>query len=393
MNADSDFIYLLRAVVNGKTACEVSNWEEVYKKLRQHNICNFVWELAQKDRTCPKEILSQIHRAFLAAIAADMNQQQEIALTQQMFEKNNIQAIMLKGWLMKKLYLRSDLRTMADTDIFIKSENEEDIHRQLLQLGYQSKTYGGKKDNTYFKEPYVTLEMHKNLFMYEDMWNDCFNAPDSPMYIWKRLTTIDGFHCIFQMDLELFYVYMIAHMAKHLKDDGGIGVRAFMDLYVYRRQYRESMDWEAIHRDFALLGLTTFSERAAILSDCWFLNEKDDITYPNESYKRFADYILDGGTYGSMDNFVINNEIMRGKREIGSIQYIWQRAFPSRASMEKRFPELKEKRYLLPSCWMKRLWRDGFHRMEAVKSEIKSVKKTDLNRVKEVQEMYQEWGL
>lgn len=386
-------IQLLRMVLNEGNHDGKRDWGNAYVILQKHNICNFVWEAARKDSSCPKDVIQRLHRSFLSAVKLDTVQQQEISAVQRSLESASISVIMLKGWCMKQYYPRSDLRTMADADIFMSSEDEAAVHSRLLALGYEGRTYGGKKDNVYLKKPYMTLEMHKNLFMYEDEWNKYFNTPASPMYIWNRAILVDGFQYIYQMDAELFYVYMVAHMAKHLKDDGGIGIRAFLDLYMYRRHFKESLNWDIICRDFKLLGLTTFAERAAILSDCWFSGTSDDINYPDKSYEIFANYILGGGTYGSTDYFVTNNEAMHGEKKYSSIRYLWRRAFPNRESMEKRFPELKEKRYLLPYYWCKRLWRGGFCRIAAVKSELRGVQNVDIDKVKAIHEMYEKWGL
>lgn len=333
------------------------------------------------------------NKQYYMAIYRYLQQDAALHEIEAAFSEAQISFLPLKGAVLRTYYPEPWMRTMADIDILMELKDEERVHQQLLSMGYENKSYGGKKDNVYFKAPYVTIEMHKNLFMYEDEWNGYFSSPDSPMYVWNRLMPMDGYSCIYQMDSELFYVYMIAHMAKHLKDDGGIGVRAFMDLYVYRQNFEKLLDWDAIHHDLTLLGLTTFAERAATLADCWFSSKLDNINYPDESYECFANYVLDGGTYGSTEYFVANNEALGEERGGSSVGYIWKRAFPSRTSMEKRFPQLKEKGYLLPYYWGKRLWRDGFHRMNAVKNEIKSVQNIDFDKVEAIKKVYREWGL
>lgn len=150
------------------------------------------------------------------------------------FDKQNLSVVMLKGWVMKDLYPRTDYRFSADTDIFIHSDDEKKIHDIIMKRGFSNNGIGDKKDTVYFKQ-FNTLEIHKNLFMYEESWNDAFNDLDSPMCIWKRLKKLDGYSNIYVMDVDLYYVYHLAHMVKHLiNGGGGIGVKAILDLWVYR---------------------------------------------------------------------------------------------------------------------------------------------------------------
>lgn len=344
-----------------------------------------------EDNKPSEKALSRLEQDSITLVLRDANQISETEELMTEFEQAHIPAIMLKGWVMKELYPRTDLRSRADTDIFIRATDEKQIHQMILKHGFKAISYGGKKDNVYSKEPFVTLEMHKNLFEYEDDWNEVINNKYGRQYIWKRIENLDGYHYISKMDKELYYVYMVAHMAKHLKDDGGIGVRAFLDLWIYRKAFSGKLDMEHINEDFAAFGLTTFAERAYTLACSWFAGEK--IVYPDDSYAKFGEYIMTCGAYGNSDNFVANNEVMRGEKKPGTVGYVFRRAFPTKTSMETRYPALKKHPAALPYYWAKRLWYSGVHRRAEVKGEIESAKNIDYDKVSEIHEMYKEWGL
>ena len=263
-----------------------------------------------------EKVLERLEQDSITQVIQDTNQISETEELIAEFEEQQIHAIMLKGWIMKDLFPRTDLRSRADTDIFIHTSDQEKIHRIILNMGFKTISYGGKKDNVYSKEPFVTFEMHKNLFEYEDDWNEVINNKYGRQYIWKRIDKLDNYHYIHKMDEELYYVYMVAHMAKHLKDDGGIGIRAFMDLWIYRKAFADKLDMERINDDFEAFGLTTFAERAYQLALSWF--DEDKIKYPDESYEKFAEYIMSCGAYGNSDNFVVNNEVIPDKKLDGN---------------------------------------------------------------------------
>lgn len=382
-----DFITILRSVFTGEELPSCSDWEEIYTYAKKHNVQNMITGAAQVSSGVPAHILTNLQRKADQAIAMDMTRAYEIEEVQREFEKEKIPVIMLKGWVMKSLYPRTDLRTMADTDIFMKAEDELRVHTMLLSLGFESQIYGGRKDNIYSKEPFVTVEMHKNFFLYEDHWNQLFNNPDSPMYIWNRINREKDFLYIYCMDKELFFVYMIAHMAVHLKN-GGTGVRAFLDLWIYQRKNQE-LDQQIIQRDLDLLGLSKFAENVIKLSQMWF----DGKECKEEKINQFGDYILQCGVYGNSDFFVASNEALSVDSRWSRMKYLLNRAFPSADAMKTRFPLLDKKPYLLPYYYVKRLWRDGFQRRSIVKNEIKSIKEIDYQEVRQIHKLYQDIGL
>ena len=391
----ADFIGLLKSAVESKPYHGGNiNWRELLRLSKFHHVDNLIFEaisMLPEAEKPSEQALAGLEQDSMTQVIQDANQISEAEELMDALEQNKIPAIMLKGWIMKDLYPRTDLRTRADTDIFIHTSDEKKIDQMIRNRGFKTIAFGGKKDNVYCKEPFVTFEMHKNLFEYEDDWNEVINNKYGRQYIWKRIEKLDGYHYINRMDKEFYYVYMVAHMAKHLKDDGGIGVRAFMDLWIYRKAYAGSLNMDVMGSDFEALGLTTFAEKAYTLACCWF--DGDKINYPDESYLKFAEYIMDCGAYGNSDNFVMNNEAMRGDKKPSSKGYIFRRAFPPRESMEKRYPALKKHPVRLPYYWAKRLWYSGVHRRTEIKGEIESAKHIDYDKVNTIHEMYQEWGL
>ena len=181
-------------------------------------------------------------------------------------------------------------------------------------------------------------------------------------------------------------------MVKHLvSGGGGIGVKAILDLWLFRKANEEQMDFARIDADLKTLGLTQFAKTVYELASSWFSGK--EINYPNDSIRKFGEYIIDCGAYGHSDNFVANNEAMRDVKKPTRIGYIRRRAFPSKSSMEKRFPKIKKYPMMLPYYWAKRLWYSGVHRRTAVKGEVNSAWNVDYRRVEEVHELYEKWGV
>lgn len=379
-----DFVY---AAINDTQPPACENWDKLISLAKFNDLQNLIAEEALKSEHLPESTREMLFNMQMGAVIKDANQETEVNSVINSFEKNHIKAIMLKGWYLKRLYPRMDLRTMADTDIFIKQSAERKVHELLKLLGYSVVTFGGKKDNVYYKDPVITLEMHKNLFMYEDEWNERFNTPDSEMYIWNHIVPIDGYQYIYRMDDELFFVYMIAHSAKHLMDDGGIGARAFLDIWIYLKE-KPDLNFEIVFRDFDKLNLTKFAKAAIALSEFWF-----DKKRVSSEIEQFGDYILKCGVYGNSDFFVVNNEVMRDGKKHSKWGYAFKRAFPNMESMKHRYPQLENKPWLLPVCYTKRLWYSLTHRKDAIKGEINSAGNINYEEARRIRKLYKMIGL
>ena len=378
---------VLASVTDGVfSSCE--NPEALVKLAKYHSVENLVAEVLSKSSILPAEVSKELTEMQSLLIVKDANQELEVNNLINLFEENRISVIMLKGWLMKNLYPRTDMRSMADTDIFIKESDQQTVHNIIKNQGYSVVSYGGKKDNVYVKKPFSTLEMHKNLFMYEDNWNEIFNNENSETFIWKRVKKISGYEHIYQMDDELFFVYMIAHIAKHLLDDGGIGIRAMLDVWLFMKK-TPNLNLDIVYKDLKKLNLCSFSDKVIELTEYWF----DKKISASNTIEEFSDYILKCGVYGNSNNFVATKEELICFEKPSKIKYVFRRAFPKIEDMKVRYPQLNKNIWLLPVLYIKRLWYSLIHRTDSIKKEINSAGEVDFTEVKRIHQLYKDIGL
>lgn len=386
--SEKNLIDALRLAVTGGRLNNCENCTELSKVANFHHVQNLLAEVLPSKERIPANIIAELTEMQTLLVIKDANQEDEVLSLMKLFEQNKIQVVMLKGWVMKKLYPRSDMRAMADTDIFIKKVDEQKIHEIIKSQGYSVVTFGGKKDNVYEKQPFVILEMHKNLFMYEDNWNDFFNRNDSQMCIWDRVEKITGYEYIYKMDDGLFFVYMIAHIAKHLLDDGGIGVRSILDVWLFM-QKTPKLDLKVALQDLEKLNLYDFAKNVIKLTQYWF-DKNSDVS---KEVKELGDHILSCGVYGNSKILVATKDGLMTCDSPSPLKYIFRRAFPTFEEMTVRFPQLKKHKWLLPFLYIKRLWYSAVHRTDSVKKEIDSAGKVDYEEVKKIQRLYNNIGL
>ena len=132
-----------------------------------------------------------------------------------------------------------------------------------------------------------------------------------------------------------YYVYMIGHMAKHLKY-GGIGIRMLLDLFVFAQKKKDSCDWKKVEAYLERGRLLKFSETMQrFLQQCM---EEDESFF--EGKYSFGTYHWqwgirhDGKSYGS-------ETLKRGreKKQIRRtrIRLVIDNAFPSFGGNERTF--------------------------------------------------------
>ena len=64
---------------------------------------------------------------------------------------------------------------------------------------------------------------------------------------------------VYDFEAEDFYIYMMAHMAKHFYKRG-CGIRNLVDIYVFLEKFGGEMNADYLQKQFAGLGLTAFGE-------------------------------------------------------------------------------------------------------------------------------------
>ena len=162
------------------------------------------------------------------------------------------------------------------------------------------------------------------------------------------------------MNSEAYYLYHIAHMAKHF-EHGGCGVRPFLDIWILENKF--PFDKEKFFMLLKDCNLQAFYIGALKLVGVWFENKPHDALT-----QTMQDYILRGGVYGSKENKVAIQQTKKG----GKFRYLISRIFPSHAVLQYAYPVLKKHKWLTPLFWVVRWFRVVFK--GKAKSSMKELK-------------------
>jgi hypothetical protein len=151
----------------------------------------------------------------------------------------------------------------------------------------------------------------------------------------------------YEFEKEDFYVYMIAHMAKHFYETG-CGIRNLVDIYVFQNKYGAVMNQVILKKELEKCGLTAFEKNVRELAFNWLENKQGSKIQQNLFF-----YMLDCGIYGKGENGIwgqiAREKNIAGKDDKDSIKRWYY--FPPINYMKEYYPWLEKCSVLLPIAW------------------------------------------
>lgn len=159
--------------------------------------------------------------------------------------------IQLKGSVLQYLYPVYGSREMVDIDILIDDARSEDVSKMMTEHDYLCKSFQESNHDIYVKRNTAVVEIHRMLFNPE-------KYPDYAGYyqdVFQRVNLIDDFE--YRFSPEDFYVYMLLHMKLHY-DTAGIGLKALLDVFLFRKRYNAVLDEEYIRGQLEALNAFEF---------------------------------------------------------------------------------------------------------------------------------------
>ncbi len=336
---------LLRFEMNGaefsydkKITVNLDTLPLLYNFSKKHDLAHLIADALDKnglllDNTQAKAKF--LHERNIAVLRYEQRQYEYLQICQTL-EKAKIPFIPLKGTIIQNLYPQAWMRTSCDIDILVK-ERDLDFAIESLkkELEYTCDFIGGH-DAQLFAPSGVHLELHYTLLdgeitpkqkaVFEKVWEH-----DEKSECFKR-----------RMSDEHFYGYFILHMAKHVKE-GGCGVRPFLDVWLMQR--KGCFDKVKQEKLLQEIGLLTFAKEVERLAEIWFSGVE-----ANELDEDFAEYVLDGNVYGTVQNRVL----VQTKRKKGKLLFILSRIFLPYKELKIKYPRLKKCPILFPFYQVKR---------------------------------------
>ena len=357
------------------------DWDELFRLAIRHSILNLVYygvEALPAECKPGQKHYHYLYQSAMREVVRSCNQTEGTEELLRAFEEDKIDVLAVKGCYTKRHYPQPEMRTMGDVDILCRTSQHQQCKNTMLRLGYDSETEGRKHDN-YQRKPYMNVEMHRDLV--------AVDSEHYPYYenIWDRVKLREGHQYVYEMSLEDEYIYNLIHLVEHFQN-GGVGIRFVMDVYVYNRI--ETMDWDYVERELKSLGLWEFFGHISKLAQKWF---GEGVSYTEEELvmlDKIATYIVANGTFGTARNHAAV-AVAKGGRG----KFLLKALFPNLKNMQSMFPWLEKWPILLPYSWVLRGVRSVLFRRQNVKAQMSKYKYGDMEYGEELREFFDTCGL
>ena len=271
-------------------------------------------------------------------------------------EANGIWYMPLKGIILKEYYPGIGMRQMSDNDILFDASRADDVRSIMEDLGFTTVEYGKGHQDDYQKPPVSNFEMHRMLFSNESD-KRLFNYYDD---ISDKLIPVNG--CERRLSDEDFYIYLVAHEFKHYYWNG-TGVRSLLDIYVFLKRFRKTLDREYIDAELKKMGIADFEKKNRALAVKIFGRRKPPLS---EKQEEMLDYFITAGVFGTRQRGIQNSA---GK--LGTFRYILQRVFLPMEAIRKNYPYFYKHKLLIPVLPIYRLVREH----KNASTEVKALRK------------------
>lgn len=359
-------IGLISSVVNDSAPPENSgeDWSDIIVFSKKQSVLNLVAYAAERLNGKPDERIMKFLREFRMQKTV-VEAQQELAAcdAREKLDEMGIRHMLLKGSVMKNYYPAPDMRTMGDIDILVEADRCREAVDAFVADGFVFVDEGDLHSNVRKGNAYI--ELHRAMVdskheVLSDYYGDGF----------KLAKKSENGEYEYRLSDEDFYVFMIAHIAKHYRY-GGLGIRFFLDLYVYEKSL-PTLDMGYVERELEKIGLKDFYRKIRKISYKWYSGNFDG------SFDIMSEYIVSGGVYGiegtEMQNSYIYDHLHEDIR-FQKIKTVFKIAFLEYKEMKIRYPILEKKKFLLPLFWIVRFFDTMVHNPRNAKQRLDDSKK------------------
>jgi len=383
-NIQTGVITLIRAALTGEqhTLPKDFDLEQAVHIGSRHGILTMLYYGALNcDIDGAHPLLNKLFQSTCKSIMISERQMYEIRNIFAAFDQKGIEYMPLKGTLIKEMYPKPEMRSMGDADILIKVEQYDAIKPIMESLGFAEKLESDHE--LIWQKPTAYIELHKRLI---PSYNKDYYAYYGDG--WKLAKCSDGTR--YSMTDEDQMIYLFTHFAKHYRD-AGIGIRHFVDLWVYRKN-KPALDKAYLKLELTKLSLYDFYINVMDTLAVWFDGKTaTDIT------DFITAIIFNSGVYGTNESRILSQAVKRSKKT-GSTKNVkahsfWQIVFPPYGDMCKRYPVLEKCAILLPVMWLYRIVTSVFGRRDNIKRQRRRLSKMSEENINSYQDALNFVGL
>ena len=358
---ETQFLHIAKAAVSGGALpTENVDWPAVFALAGQQKLLPIVFESVRKTPAAAENaaLFAAVKQQVIAQVLHQTVRASAFASLYQTLRAAGLHPVVVKGQLCSRLYPLKDHRISADDDLLIPDGEFLACHEQLLANGLTTDTpvdeLATADEVSYTKsDSPLYIELHRYLFDSSEDAHDELNR----FFASLKPVETDSF---LAMPPHEHLLYLILHAYKHFVRSG-IGLRQFCDIGLWAREYHAEIDWRRLHDQCVSVHAATFAAASfRIARDD--LGIEFDLPMPWDASIDVEPLLHDtlcGGVYGSNDltrlhSSTVTLNAVKASRT-GEKSSVLSTVFPKREYLERRYPYLKKRPYLLPVAWAQRI--------------------------------------
>ena len=351
------FLQVLRDYLNGAETVPTEELDLAQVcRLADHHEVGGIFFVQCASQLRDPALQKRLRIEFGGAVSHASNLDADYAALSAALEAERIPFIPIKGILIAPFYPHPELRTMGDIDLLVHAEDAERIRDALLPLGFrQTKCARAEWD---YKRYSSKFELQAEIMEADAPDVGRINAYFNDF--WPHAAAVEG---RWRLDPSFHFLYLIGHIAKHLRWIG-VGYRQFFDLAVLMRRGGERYDWDWIRQEAERIGFFRFTQCCLALNERWFGVPSpygtDCLT--EELLETVTQKIFLDGVFGyeNEDNRI--HEVARFSRAssalllLAKLRAARQLALPPYRDLivSEKYAWLRGKPWLLPAAWTRR---------------------------------------
>lgn len=358
---ETQFLHIAKAAISGgDLPAEKVDWPAIFTLANQQKLLPILFEAARATPAAGENaaLFAVTKQQVIRQVLNQTVRSAEFADLYRKLRSAGLHPIVVKGQLCSRLYPLKDHRISADDDLLIPDGEFMACHEQLLTNGLTTDTptdeLATADEVSYTKDGSpLYIELHRHLF------DSAEDAHDELNHFFTDINPVemDGF---LAMPPHEHLLYLLLHAYKHFVRSG-IGLRQFCDIGLWAREYHAEIDWRRLHDQCVSVHAATFAAAAfRIARD--YLGIDFDLPMPWDASIDVEPLLHDslcGGVYGSNDltrlhSSTVTLNAVKASRT-GEKSSVLSTVFPKREYLERRYPYLKKRPYLLPVAWVQRL--------------------------------------
>ena len=358
---ERQFLHIAKAAVSGgELPAESVDWPAVFALAGQQKLLPIVFEAVRKTPAAAENaaLFAAVKQQVIGQVLNQTVRSAEFAELYRKLRAAGLHPVVVKGQLCSRLYPLKDHRISADDDLYIPDVEFMACHEQLLANGLTTDAPADELASA-DEVPYTKdgsplyIELHRHLF------DSAEDAHDELNHFFADLNPveIDG---LLAMPPHEHLLYLILHAYKHFVRSG-IGLRQFCDIGLWVWEYHDEIDWQRLQDQCASVHAATIATAAFRIAR-YYLGIDFDLPMPWDASIDAEPLLHDtlcGGVYGSNDltrlhSSTVTLNAVKASRT-GEKSSVLRTVFPKREYLERRYPYLKKRPYLLPVAWAQRL--------------------------------------